>query len=269
MTDDGIQRSERRIGWRHIGIAAYIGVNLALIIYQTWAAFDHDWDFWRRVGEVARPYDVNESGLQYVWSPLMLPVISLATAAPWAWALMHFAAVAAVRDWLFGVLMLCSFGFWSDLAGGNTLTFSVVAGVLAWRGNQPSALVYLALVYLMPRPVQLPLAFMLLMRMPELRVPAAALFIAHAILVGGDQGAAWVQNMVQYAQTTPFDLGPRTLLGAIWLPIGLAIALWLTWRRRPGWAGLFASPYGLPQYFLMPLIEVRARPPIPKPTPAD
>jgi hypothetical protein len=188
----------------------------------------------------------------------MAPVVAgIVAAGVWPWAVAHVAAVLFTRDRVFIVLMLCSWGFWTDVAGGNTFTFSVVAGFLALRGSRSGAIVYLALLFLMPRPIQLPMAALLLWRMPEIRLPTlllgAALTLAAAPVIG-----MWIRNMLVYATVAPFDLGPRHFIGYVWVPITLPVAAWLMWRGRPGWAGLFASAYWLPQYFLMPLVDLPA-----------
>ena len=245
--------------WRRIGIAVYLGINLGLIAYQPWnVGFIRDWDLWRAIALGGDLYRETGAELAYVWSPLMAPVVAGVVAFPAAWFIAHIAAVLLVRDWVFIGLMFCSWGFWADVAGGNTFTFAVVSGILAWRGNRHAALVYLALSFLMPRPVQLPLAFLLLWRMPEIRLPSLVIFSAHALVVS-PYAVDWITRMVEYARTTPADLSPRFFIGAIWIPIAAAIAIWFTIRQKPGLAGLFASAYWLPQYFLMPLADLRSQ----------
>lgn len=238
-----------------MALAVYIGLNLGLILYQPWTAFARDWALWSSVVIGESPYGEAVGGLRYVWSPLMVPVMAAAVALPAAWAAAHVVAVLLTRDRLFILLMLTSWGFWTDLAGGNTFTFVVVSGLLAWRGSRPAALVYLALLMVMPRPIQVPLALLLLARMPEIRLPAALLFAGHGIVVA-PYAADWIGQMVTYARATSSDLGPRVFIGGVWLPMAFALAAALTLVRRPGWAGLFASVYWLPQYFLMPLIDI-------------
>lgn len=45
----------------------------------------------------------------------------------------------------------------------------------------------------------------------------------------------------------------------VWVPIGLALAAWLTWKGRLGYASLAASPYWLPYYLLFALLELVRR----------
>ena len=242
---------------RRIGIALYLGVNIGMIAYQPWAVgFTRDWDLWRAVSVGGDLYRDTGAELAYVWSPLMAPVMAAVVAVPAVWFLAHLAAVTLVRDWVFIGLMLCSWGFWADVAGGNTFTFVVVSGIIAWRGNRHAALVYLALFFLMPRPVQLPLVLLLLWRMPEIRLPGLVIFGAHALVVS-PYAIDWITRTVEYARVTPADLSPRFFIGAVWIPIAALIAILFTLRQRPGLAGLFASAYWLPQYFLIPFVDLR------------
>jgi hypothetical protein len=154
-------------------------------------------------------------------------------------------------------LVLCSAGFWVDVAFGNTVTFAFVAGALALRGSRLGAYAYIALCALMPRPVQLPLLVGLLWRRGDLRLPTLAIFGINAagVLLTGYAGA-WFAGLVAFPSGT-FDsvvnIGPSRFLGPIWLPIGAVIAAILTWRGWYGIAGLALTPYLFPQYLLVAL----------------
>ena len=52
-----------------------------------------------------------------------------------------------------------------------------------------------------------------------------------------------------------YNYGPSRFIGLLWIPIGVALAVLLTWRGRLGLASLAISPYWLPYYFLMLLLE--------------
>lgn len=254
------------LGWRQIGLAIYLGLNIGLILYQPWdVGFTRDWQLWQSLpAALERDNLYGDLGVElpFVWSPFMAPTMAAVVALGfWPWAVLHVVALFLLRDWRLIALILCSWGFWTDVAGANTFVFVVVTGALAWRGNRTAALIYLVLLFLMPRPIQLPLAALLLARMPEIRWPALVLFLSHAAVVfASGYAVAWMSNMVDYANTTPHDLGPRFFIGSVWLGIALVIAAWLTWKQRPGWAGLFASAYWLPQYFLMPLVDWSLKP---------
>jgi hypothetical protein len=191
---------------------------------------------------------------------VLAPVIALVgVIGPLPWAIVHLGALALLRDWRLILLVLVSLGFWTNVAGGNTFTFVFVAGVLALRGSRRWALVYVALLFLMPRPVQLPLALVLLWRQPEIRLPAAGLFVLHAIAVLLTGYAAdWIATLAAL-DVPSWSMGPSYWLGLWWLAIGIPLGLVLLWRGHPGWAGLAWSSYWVPAYFLMPLIEDHRR----------
>ena len=260
------QRRSPSLTWRQIGLAVYLGLNIGMILYQPWhVGFTRDWELWRSLAPALATGDLYGSlgvELPYVWSPFMAPLMAaVGIGGPLPWAALHVAALLTLRDWRLIVLMLCTWGFWTDVAGANTFGFVVIAGALAWRGSRSAALVYLTLLFLMPRPIQVPLALLLLLGMPEIRWPALIIFASHTgLVVASGYATSWIANMLEYGSTTPHDLGPRFFLGAVWVPIAIALAAWFTWWRRPGWAGLFVSAYWLPQYFLMPLIEWRSGP---------
>lgn len=47
-----------------------------------------------------------------------------------------------------------------------------------------------------------------------------------------------------------------SFLAVAWVPIGLALGAWLTWKGRLGLASLAVSPYVLPYYLVMALLEL-------------
>ena len=49
----------------------------------------------------------------------------------------------------------------------------------------------------------------------------------------------------------PADVGPARIIGAVWVPCGVALAALLTWKGRLGLASLAASPYWVPYYGVM------------------
>ncbi len=264
MPRSGLARGIRRpsLTWRQLALAVYLGLNLGMILYQPWdVGFLPDWELWRSLAgrlESGDLYGELAGTFPYVWSPLMAPVmIGVAAVGFWPWAALHISALLFLRDWRLIALVLCTWGFWTDLAGANTFAFVLVSGWLAWRGSRVAAIVYLTLLFLMPRPIQLPLALLLLARMPEIRWPTTVIFVSHGLIVlGAGYAVGWITNMVAYSSTTPYDLGPRFFIGTVWVPIAIGIAAWLTWKQKPGWAGLFASAYWLPQYFLMPIVDL-------------
>jgi hypothetical protein len=244
--------------WSHVALAAYIGLNVGLLL--AWDMTENhkaDWALWRALPDglsSGNLYEL-ETYIPFAWSPLMAPVMALVGwMGPIPWALVHLATVMLLRDWRLIGILLVSVGFWTNVAGGNTFTFVIVAGVLALRGSRGWAVVYLALFFLMPRPVQVPLALILVWRYPEIRVPAAALFVLYAVAVGGTGYAYdWLQTMASLG-VPAWSIGPSYWLGLSWLAIGTPLGLLLLWRGHAGWAGLALSSYWVPAYLLMPLI---------------
>jgi hypothetical protein len=140
------------------------------------------------------------------------------------------------------------------------MIFVAVTAVWAVRGNGPATALFLALSVLVPRPLMLPLAAWLLWNRPAWRVPFVAFFLVHAAaVVAVGYATDWLMALttVEAELTSDFNFGPSTIIGAFWIPIGAALAIWLTWRGRLGLASLAASPYWLPYYFLMLLLEFR------------
>ncbi len=175
------------------------------------------------------------------------------------WRLAHLAALAALRDWRLIVLVLISYPFWFDVETGNLLTFVAVAGVAALRGSQLATGMYLALFLLVPRPLAVPLTVWLLWHRPEWRLPFAAMFLAQAaIVVALGLAGPWLTALMSSSSEFHADLnlGPTALIGAWWLLVAIPLAAWLTWRGRLGLASIAASPYWLPYYFLMLLLEL-------------
>jgi hypothetical protein len=71
-------------------------------------------------------------------------------------------------------------------------------------------------------------------------------------------GGAWVDALIGVpasVQGTSRDIGPARLVGYWWIVVGAALAVWFTVRGRLGLASIAASPYWLPQYLLMLLLE--------------
>jgi hypothetical protein len=209
------------------------------------------------------PYGFAVAGVPYRWSPvaawLFVPVSLI---GPLAWRLLHVAAALALPDRRLALVLLLSWPFWFDFATGNVMVFVLVLAVFALRGSRWASLGFLAMTLLVPRPLMLPVAAWLLWKRPGVRLPALVLFISHgALVLASGWGQEWVARLLETTSTQVgihFDVGPSRLLGELWVPIGLALAAVLTWRGRLGFASLAASPYWLPYYLMMPLLEVRS-----------
>ncbi len=247
-----------RLSWQQLAIAAYAGVNLGLVVfYGRFPGSPHpDWELWKALAN--EPIYETDTLAPFVWSPVagwimrLVPVLGY-----WPWVAIQLGVLLLVRDWRFIGLMAVSLGFWDQLTGGNTMVFVLVAGVLAFRGSRPAALVYLALLFLMPRPLQLPLAGWLMWKMPEIRWPAVGLFVIHgALVLASGLTADWVANVVAHGAPLG-NYGPSAQIGVIpWLVVGIPLGVFLAWRGHVGWAGLAVSPYWLAGYLMMPLIEL-------------
>jgi hypothetical protein len=200
-------------------------------------------------GQYAFRYSPLAAGLFGVLAPLGLTV----------WRLAHLATLAFLRDSRLIVLVLISYPFWFDVETGNVMTFVAVAGVTALRGGRIGTGVYLALFLLVPRPLALPLAAWLLWKRPGWRLPFAAMFAVQAAVVAAlGLAGPWLGALLGSSSEFHADLnlGPTAVIGAWWLLLAVPLAVWLTWRGRLGLASMAASPYWLPYYFLMLLLEL-------------
>ena len=248
------------VPWRRIGIAVYIGLNVGLLLYmhERPGPQNVDWRLWEalRGGPM---YSAESGGIPFVYSPLAgYALIGVTYLGYWAWFAAHVAVLWLLRfSPLLVLLVAVSWGWWSDAMMGNAFVFVFVAGVLAFRGSKGWALAFMALSCLMPRPVQVPLALWLLWTMPAIRWATVGIVAANVVLIAlSGLGPAWIAALRNLsASDIAIDLGPTVFFGAWWFIVGLPLAAWLTWKRRPGWAGLALTPYTLPQYLLMPFID--------------
>jgi len=196
----------------------------------------------------------------FVWSPVAAWIIAaVSVIGYWPWVILHFVALVLVRPVWLALLTLSSWGFWWDAASAHTMTFVFLCGLLALRGSRGGALAFLALTVLMPRPIQFPLALWILWKLPRTRISFAGLFLGHAalvILTGLHWD--WIEAMATFGAASS-GIGPARYLGVAWLAIGIPLGLWLASMGKLGWAGVAVSPHHLPQYLLMPLLDVPRR----------
>jgi hypothetical protein len=246
-------------------------VGLAcLSLYVAWptivAVFDGSYVFdWSNFVEAAERFGTGslydqESPYAFRWSPVAAWLLGFVTLMPlWLWQVLHLVALPLLRPWLLAVAVLVSYPFWFDVQTGNLMTFVAVAGFLALRGSRAATALFLILAVLVPRPLMLPLAVWLLWQRPGARLPFLAFFVAHGLLVawlGYAQDWFAALTDVNAELVNAYNFGPSRFIGAWWIPIGLVLAAWLTWRGNLGLASLAISPYWLPYYFLMLILEV-------------
>ena len=247
---------------------AFLFLNLPVVASGLlWlVAFPADWELWEQVPGRLRAgtlYD-QSSVYNWVWSPVAAWLIAFVIVPIGYGALMALrAAVLPLLGWRLAALTITSLPFWVDAINGNLFVFSVIAGVVALRGNRWAAISFLALTCLMPRPVQFPLAAWLLWKRPDVRLPFLAMVAVSGIVLGVTGYAVdWLNALVALAGrygTPEVNLGPTRVFGAGWLIVGVPLAAWLAIQGRVGWAGMALSPYLVPQYLLAILWELSPR----------
>ena len=203
----------------------------------------------------------SEDNYAFRYSPLLAYLFALiAPMGPLAWRALHVVAAAslALRSPWLAVAVLVSWPFWFDVEAGNLMILVLVLAVWAIAGRGWAIAGFLALLLLAPRPLMLPVAVWILWKHPEWRLRFVGLFIGHALLVAlTGWGPAWLGALAASAGETgsALNFGPSRVIGFAWVPIGLALAGYFTWRGRLGLASLAASPYWLPYYVLVLFLE--------------
>lgn len=248
-----------RLPWQVWVGAAYFAFNVALMLVSYPLDGGPDWDLWSALPEAIARGTMYDPGTEapFVWSPVAGWFMALVPTVIgyWPWYALHIAAVFLLRDWRLIAITLITAGIWIDAAMGNTFTFIFVSGVLAFRGNRPAALLNLALLLLMPRPLQMPLAAWLLWNMPSVRVPFIAMAVIHsAVVLASGYADDWLATLSVIGVNG--NVGPTALFGYWWFIVGVPLAVWLTLRGHPALAGVAASPYMLGAYWLWPAIEI-------------
>lgn len=209
-------------------------------------------------------YDSNLLGYAWHYSPVLALAFGvLAPIGDLGWRLLHLVPVAFLPTRLLSIVVLVSWPFWADVESGNVMIFILFAAAWAVRGSRAGALAFLALTMLVPRPLMLPLAAWLLWKRPDLRWAFVAMFVVHALAVlATGWGGEWLRDLLAASRDVhlPANIAPSRIVGAIpWLIIGIPVAVWLTLRDRPEWAGMFAQPYLIGYYLLLPLASLARR----------
>ena len=199
------------------------------------------------------------AGLPYRYSPVAAPLFSILAPIGYAgWSLLHFAVLFLLPRKI-ALLALLSAPFWNDVYNGNTMTFVFVAAYSAMSGSRWGAYAFAALTLLMPRPVMLPVLGWLLWKSRRFILPFAAMLMTHSVAVAATGwGPEWIAHLIETGPRDIYaghDLGPSQWIGLWWYPLGLAVAVWLTWRGRVGLASVAVLPYWLPHYWMMGLLD--------------
>ena len=215
------------IDWKWLAIAAVVGtgllLNLALVdrMIAYWHGPAWGWsDHWAELIQATSSPDPYV-GDGYRWSPIAAWLLAfLLPMGIGAWRALHFAVLLLLRDW------------------------RVIA---------------MGLVLIMPRPLFFPVAVWLLWKQPAIRVPALGLLLLTVARVAwSGLGAEWIGRLastgaeLRHAQ----NLAPSHWVGAVWVPMGVFLAVFLMWRGHLGLASLAASPYLFGYYLLFGLLEL-------------
>lgn len=245
--------------WRSLAWALYVAVNLAVTLVLVRFGEFEDWEVWRALPAAIGSGTMYQTDTQipFVWSPVAAYLMAgVALIGYWPWVAVHVVALWFLRfsPWLM-VMAAASWSFWVDTVQGSTMTFVLVAGILALRGSRPAGLIYIALCALVPRPIQLPLLLYLLWHDRSLIAPGLAIFAIHTLLVVATGYAGeWATVLLSWDETA------RGVHWPLWaFVVSAPVAVVLTWRGWVGFAGLLISPYIIPQYWWWPLVDLSRR----------
>ena len=227
-----------------------------------------DWRIFVQAGERFWAHSPNLYEVNDLYSFRHSPVMALLMPAV-AWIgvigvrLVTLASAVAMPTWPMRLLAFASWPFAMDAQHGALITPIVLAAAWALKGSRTASVAFIVLTLLSPRPLMLPIAAYLLWQQSWLRIPSVALFVVHAaaVLATGYAGD-WLAMLFSSGTDPiagPYNLSPTRFFGAVWLPIGVTLAVFLTWRGRVGLAGLAMSPYVLPHYLLLLLLEIAPR----------
>ena len=265
--------------WWPVAVAVAVTSPLTLYWWNLIAAgsITFDWDVYVEAGRRVRagsPDLYDQTALGFKHSPIFAYIVSgLAWIGTLGIRLATVGAALAMPTWPMRLLTLTSWPFAMDLQHGALFTIIVFVAAWALRGSRVAGIAFVAIAMLSPRPLMVPIVAYLLWRQPELRIPSAVLFVAHSLAVLATGYAAdWASVLFTVGTeqvNTMLNLSPSRFLGGWWIPIGLGLGAWLTYRGRAGLAALAVSPYVLPHYLLLGLLELGARRPLHVKQPRD
>jgi hypothetical protein len=179
------------------------------------------------------------------------------------WSALHVVVLATLPRAV-ALAALVTFPFWADVAAGNMVTFAFVLAWHALAGRRWAVLGFVVLAALIPRPLMLPVLIWVLYRSKEAWIGFIGATLA-VVLAGLATQTLWTYLSLilgtssSFWYTSPWNIGPSSLIGPIWVPFGLAIAAVATWKGWLGVASLAASPYLIHYYAVFALLDLRDR----------
>jgi hypothetical protein len=224
-----------------------------------------DWqglvDAANRIASGADPY-IGQT-FAFRWSPLAAWLLVPAVAAGlFAWQVLHVAALALLPRRLIIAGLAC-FAFWADLAMGNAVTFGFAFAYLALTGRRSGVLAFTVYALLVPRPLYIPILLWLWLRDRQHRRLMFGIAVAVAgLTVATGYAWTWLDILLTSGQdiANTTNMAPSRIIGYAWVPLGVLGSVWAFRRGWLGLASLLASPYWLPYYFLMVLLDLSPRP---------
>lgn len=253
--------------WLPLALGVAVTAPLAVYWWSLVAAgsITFDWDVYVEAGRRAwaGSPDLYEQNAEYGFrhSPFFAYLVSL-----FAWLgttgirLVTVGAALAMPTWPMRILALASWPFAMDLQHGALLTIIVCVAAWALRGSKVGGVIFVIIALLSPRPLMIPILAYLLWKQPGLRLPAVGLTAVHGLAVLATGYADdWIRVLLTVGTdqiATLLNLSPSRFLGAWWLIAGVPAGIWLTLRGHPGVAALAVSPYVLPHYLLLLLLEL-------------
>ena len=248
-------------------MTAIVTANLVLVAITIYGSFvsspGYDWSIYVEAGRRVLNGGLYRWEGNYAWSysPLLAYIFAVLTPIGLiGWSLLHVAAIGILRDRWLAVVTFASWPFWADLYNGNTMVFVFVAAVAAMRRSTVGTGAYLVISLLMPRPLMLPVLAWVIWKQPQWRIRFALMAAAYgALVLATGEAADWLRTLTTVTGAVAVssrDVGPEIFLGGWWLWIGAILAVVLTFRGRLGLASVAASPYWLPQYLLMVVLEL-------------
>lgn len=263
-------------GWLSLDrtrVLIYVGIGLAALVnllgvaaimwLMTLGQNEQDWRFYTEAGERAWAglplYDWSVD-YEFRYSPVLAYAFGvIAPIGIVGWRLVSLASLLLLPRRLM-LVALIAMPIWLDLYAGNVTTIVFALAVCALSGQRWAIAAYLVALILIPRPLMVPVAVYLLWQHPEWRLRFVALLVGHAAIAWLFE-PAWFGSLLGGRSdfASYFDFGPARFIGWAWIPLGVALAAWLTWKGRLGYASLAASPYWLAYYPLMLLLELRPR----------